>query len=529
MFVRTKPSGRHQYLQIVESRWEDGRPRQHVIATLGRLDRLKVSGQVDAIMRSLSRFSEKVKVIEGYREGRISATSVKKVGPELIIGRLWKELGFPDVLKRLLGDRRYEFEVERAIYFTVLSRLFFPSSDRKALRISRDYKIEGKDGLKLHHFYRAMAWLGDMKDEVEEDLFLSNRKLFTGLNLVFFDTTSIYFEGNGGESLGQYGYSRDNRSDEKQMIVGAVIDTAGRPISCPMWPGNMADSRTLVPVVQRLKERFGVGEIVIVADRGMVSREAVEELEGLGVGYIFGIKMRKEKEVNTEVLSRAGKYREVEDNLKVKEVRLQGRRYIVCLNPEEAERDRAKREVIIESMRRKLKEGAKALIGNRGYRRYLKIERASVKIDEEKAKSEERFDGKYVLRTNTSLSVEEVALRYKELWQVERIFREVKGVLETRPVYHKYDSTIKGHVFCSFLALVIMKELMRRVDFKAEWDEMRQDIDTLYEVEIEHEGKKYLLRSPLQGMCGKVLKAVGVAVPPSVTETKHSAKTNFDR
>lgn len=520
MFVRTKPSGRYQYLQIVESRWEDGRPRQHVIATLGRLDRLRVSGQVDKIMRSLSRFSEKVKVIEGFREGRISATSVKKVGAELIVGRLWRELGLPEVLKRLLGERRYEFEVERAIYFTVLSRLFFPGSDRRALRVSRDYKIEGKEAIDLHHLYRAMAWLGDVKDEVEEGLFLRNRDLFTGLNLVFFDTTSIYFEGSGGESLGQYGYSRDKRPDERQMIVGAVIDSAGRPISCPMWPGNMADSKTLIPLIERLKDRFGAGDIVIVADRGMVSKETVEELESLGVGYIFGKKMRKEKEVRGEVLSRAGRYRDVSDNLKVKEVYIQGRRYIVCLNPEDAERDRAEREAIIESLREKLKEGAKALIGNRGYRRYLKIEKTSIEIDKERIKSEERFDGKYVLRTNTSLSAEEVALRYKELWQVERIFREVKSVLETRPIYHKYDSTIKGHVFCSFLALVIMKELIRRVNFKAEWDEMRQDIDALYEVEIEHEGKRYLLRSPFQGICGKVLKAVGVAAPPSVTEAK---------
>lgn len=520
MFVRTKPSGRYQYLQIVESRWEGGRPRQYVIATIGRLDRLRASGQVDAIIRSLSRFSEKVKVVGAYKEGKLIALSVKKIGVDLIIGRLWMELGLKEIINGLLRGRRYGFKVERAIYFTVISRLFFPGSDRRGWRVSRDYKIEGKEGLELHHFYRAMAWLGESKDLIEERLFLRNRDLFTGLNLVFFDTTSIYFEGNGGEGLGQYGYSKDRRPDERQMIVGAVIDSSGRPISCPIWPGNMADSKALIPLIERLRERFGIRDIVIVADRGMVSKETVEELEGSGVGYIFGIKMRKEKEVREEVLSRAGKYREVKDNLKVKEVQIEGRRYIVCLNPEEAERDRLEREAIIESLRKKLREGARALIGNRGYRRYLKIEKTTIKIDEERMKSEGRFDGKYVLMTNTSLSAEEVALRYKELWQVERVFREVKSVLETRPIYHKYDSTIKGHVFCSFLALVIMKELIRRVAFKADWDEIRQDLDALYEVEVMNEGKKYLLRSPLQGVCGKVFKSVGVAPPPSVIEIK---------
>ena len=515
MFARIKVSGPRKYLQIVENFREGNKVKQRVIITVGRIDLLEGTGRIDSLIKCLSRFADKVKVVD-LMGGGLTGGVVKKIGPDLIIKRLWEELGINEVIGGLLNGRRYGFEVERAIYFTVLSRLFFPGSDRKALRVSRDYKIEGKEGLDLHHFYRAMAWLGESKDEIEEGLFLRSRDLFTGVNLVFFDTTSIYFEGNGGESLGQYGYSKDRRPDERQMIVGAVIDSAGRPISCPMWPGNMADSKTLIPLIERLKERFGVGDIVIVADRGMVSKETVGELEDLGVGYIFGVKMRKEKEAKGEVLSRAGKYREVKDNLKVKEVQIEGRRYIVCLNPEEAERDRAEREAIRESLRRKLKEGAKALIGNRGYRKYLKIEKTSIEIDEEKIKSEERFDGKYVLRTNTSLLAEEVALRYKELWQVERIFREVKSVLETRPIYHKYDSTIKGHVFCSFLALVVMKELIRRVDFKAEWDEIRQDLDSLYETEIRLDSKGYLLRSKLQGVCGKLFKSVGVAIPPLV-------------
>lgn len=351
-------------------------------------------------------------------------------------------------------------------------------------------------------------------------MFLRNRNLFSGLNLVFFDTTSIYFEGNGGESLGQYGYSKERRSDEKQMIVGAVIDSAGRPISCPMWPGNTADIKTLIPVIERLRGRFGVANVVIVADRGVVSKETVKDLESLRIGYILGVKMRKEKEVSKEVLSRAGKYREVKDNLKVKEVKTEGRRYIVCLNPEEAEREAIERQAIIESLKKKLKGGAKALIGNRGYKRYLRIDKTSIQVDEEKIKSEGRFDGKYVLRTNTELSAEDVALMYKELWQVERIFRELKSILETRPIYHKYDSTIKGHVFSSFLALVVMKELMSRIDAKPDWYEIRRDLDALYEVKVMHEGKNYLLRSPLQGVSGKILKAAGIAPPPTVTETK---------
>lgn len=259
MFARIKASGPRRYLQIVENFREGNKVKQRVIITVGRIDLLEGTGRIDSLIKSLSRFADKIKVVDLIKGG-LTGGEVRKIGPDLIIKRLWKELGIEEVIRGLLRGRRYSFEVERAIYFTVISRLFFPGSDRKALKASRGYKIEGKEGLELHHLYRAMAWLGENKDLVEEGLFLRNRDLFTGLNLVFFDTTSIYFEGNGGESIGQYGYSKDRRPDERQMIVGAVIDSTGRPISCPMWPGNMADSKTLIPVIERLKDRFAVAD-----------------------------------------------------------------------------------------------------------------------------------------------------------------------------------------------------------------------------------------------------------------------------
>ncbi|MBT9147546.1 MAG: hypothetical protein DDT32_01304 [Syntrophomonadaceae bacterium] len=519
MFVRTKSSGKYIYLQIVENSWEKGKVKQRVIATLGRLDQLQMSLRVDGLIKSLARFAEKVKIIEAYREGNLEVLSVKRLGPSLTVGRLWQELAIDRVLKGLLTDRKYGFALERAIYFTVLSRLFFPGSDRKALRIGRDYLIEGLEGIKLHHLYRSMHWLGQVKEEVELNLFKRNRSLFNHLNLVFFDTTSIYFTGEGGETLGRYGYSRDRRPEEKQMIVGVVMDATGRPLSCPMWPGNTADALALREVLQRLKDRFGVGDMAIVADRGMVSKETISWLEASGTGYILGTRMRREKEVLIDVLGRAGRYQEVGGNLQVKEVRVEGKRYILCFNPEEAERDALGREVLIETLRGKIQGDVKALVGNRAFRRYLRIDKSSVEIAEEKIKAEERFDGKYVLRTNLELPSKEIALRYKDLWQVERIFRELKEVLQTRPVYHKYDLTIEGHVFCSFLALIVMKELMRRVNFKLEWEEIKQDLTSLYTVGVLHEGKKYLFRSPLEGSCAEVLKSLGIAIPPSVIES----------
>jgi transposase len=395
-----------------------------------------------------------------------------------------------------------------------------------------------------------MAWLGEelpedqqkdktpfaprcLKDRIEEDVFGHRRDLFSGLQLVFFDTTSIYFEGQGGQDIGQRGFSKDHRPDLYQMVVGAVLDGQGRPICCELWPGNTTDVKTLIPIVDRLRSRFGIGRICIVADRGMIGQETLAALEqpGRGWQYILGARMRSQNEVKDEVLSRAGRYRVVHparvesddpSPLKVKEVRVDDRRYVVCLNEDEARKDAADREAIVASLREQLGKGDKSLVGNKGYRRYLSGDDLSrFEVDEAKLAEDARYDGKWVLRTNTELDTAEVALQYKRLWMVEHWFRSCKSLLQTRPIYHKCDETIRGHVFCSFLALVLRQELQARLKDRGhelEWDDVISDLDRLQLVEVEQEGKRFLPRSEAQGTTGKVFQTVGVALPPTVQQ-----------
>ena len=552
MFFRTKTSGPRTYLQVVENRWEGGRSRQRVVATLGRLDQLQQSGQLDALLVSGARLARSVLVLSEHAQGKLPTISVRHIGPALVFQRLWQLTGCQHVIQQLLKGRRFEFSIERAIFLTVLHRLFDPGSDRAADKWKNDYEIEGCEDLQLHHLYRAMGWLGDElsrkqqvdktpfaprcnKDLIEEGLFARRRDLFTELQLVFFDTTSIYFEGQGGETIGQRGHSKDHRPDLKQMIVGAVLDEEGRPICCELWPGNTTDVTTLIPVVDRLRSRFGVTKVCIVADRGMISKETIEELEKeeRGWQHILGARMRSQNEVKDEVLARAGRYRVVHPErqtsadpapLKVKEVQVKGRRYIVCLNEDEARKDAADREAIVASLQEKLRSGEKSLVGNKGYRRYLSSTGPDhFQIDEAKIKEEARYDGKWVLRTNADLDAAEVALQYKRLWMVEAWFRSSKSLLQTRPIYHKCDETIRGHVFCSFLALVLRQELEVRLakdDHNFEWADVIQDLDRLQMVEVEQDGKRFLLRSEVQGTCGTVFRATGVAVPPTVQQAK---------
>lgn len=316
------------------------------------------------------------------------------------------------------------------------------------------------------------------------------------------------------------------------MVVGVIIDDAGRPLCCEIWPGNTADVRSLIPIVDRIRKRFSIKGFCIVADRGMISRETMERLEApdRDLQYILGARLRKVKEIRDEVLSRAGRYKEVlregtdikdPDPLKVKEVWVKDNRYIVCLNPRQARKDQADRDAILDSLKQQLLSGPKAMIGNKGYRRFLKVKKDSVVIDGDKVEEEARFDGKWVLKTNTDLPAEKVALKYKDLWQIEHLFRDMKSILETRPVYHQRDETIRGHVFCSFLALVLRKELQRRLEDQGlsfEWDHICQDLKALQETVIEENDRSFVVRSECLGTCGKVFKAVGVAIPPTIRE-----------
>ena len=455
------------------------------------------------------------------------------------------------VISELAGERGFQFDLERAVFLTVLHRLFDPGSDRAAEKWRHGLVIDRVADLELHQLYRAMGWLGDeladqsgrgigprtTKDLIEERLFTLRNNLFSELSLVFLDTTSLYFEGEGGKSLGQYGHSKDHRPDLKQVVLAVVIDGTGRPICSELWPGNTTDVTTLLPVIERLKTRFLIARICIVADRGMIAADTIAELEARNLDYILGVRERATKEVRGVIADPAAwvplSILKAADrgttDLLVKEVIRSGvgadgkpwrRRYIVCRNDAEARKDAARRAAILTALEAALRRGDKSLVGNRGYRRFLSLKRGRrFEIDPRRIALDAVFDGIYVLRTNTKLTPLQVVLRYRDRWMVEDIFRTAKSLLATRPIFHKYDETIRGHVFCSFLALVLRKELEDRLAAAAhnlEWADIVQDLERLSETEIKQDGKVYWLRNPSPGCAGPVFRTLGVALPPLV-------------
>src|SRR6202142_1084949 len=418
MYFRKKTSGGRAYLQIVESRREGEAVRQQVIATLGRVEDLRESGQLERLLRSGARFAAKAIVVDAVAAGAATASSARRIGPALAFERLWEETGCREVIESLAGARKHDFALERAVFLTVLHRLFAGGSDRAADRWREDYRIEGVEGLDLHHLYRAMTWLGEelgedqqdgatpfaprcLKDVVEETLFARRRDLFSTLDLVFMDTTSLYFEGAGGQTLGRRGFSKDHRPDLNQIILAVLLDGDGRPVCTEMWPGNTADVTSLIPAIDRLQRRFRINRVCVVADRGMISTETIAELEARGLLYVLGVRERNDKLVRELVLDDPApsipfvlmKPRGDVD-YEAKAVTQAGRRYIVCRNLDQLKKEADDRAKIVPALERQLKKGDKSLVGNKGYRRFLKNpEGDGFAIDRAKSEEDAKFDG----------------------------------------------------------------------------------------------------------------------------------------
>jgi hypothetical protein len=514
MFVRVKRSGRdgasYEYLQLVESFREGDKVRQRLLLTLGRRDQIVPDGTLDSLLACLAKFSERLRVVEKVRTEGIQAHTALTWGPALVFDRLWREQRLPEVLHRLCRPRRFEFDVERACFALALQRLCAPGSDLQGASWLRTVACPGFEKLELHHLYRTVGFLAEIRDPLEKDLFLGDRDLFSQvLDLVFIDTTR--------------GYSRDRRPDQPQVVLCLAVDKNGWPVAWDILPGCTADAKAFVSMIKKLRERFRIGRIIVVADRGMIGKDTIALLEDnkqAPFDFILGCRMRRQKEVSEEVLSRAGRFHKVADNLEVKQVLVEGRRYIVCRNSLEKKKDAAARQAILAKLEAALSHGPKSVLRNKGYARFLHVEKGAVTIDREAIERDARLDGKFVLRTSTELTADEVARAYKSLWRVERAFRETKSTLEVRPIFHHQDTTTIGHIVGCFLALRLEVDLQQRLDqrgVEASWPDVMRDLGELKAVELTLEGQRYRLRTDFMGSAYHAFAAAGVRSPSVVT------------
>jgi hypothetical protein len=536
VFVRVKRNGTGansaEYLQIVESLREDGRVRQRVVASLGRRDALVEGGVLDGLVTSLAKFSEKLRVVEKVRTAGVVAHETRAWGPALVFERLWQQQGLPQILSALSRDRKFAFDVERVCFALALQRLCAPGSDLFGSTWLPTVEARGFDAIELRHLYRTVgSFLAPHKEELERQLFFQDRDLFgQTLDVLFVDTTSTYVYADDDTELRRHGYSRDHRGDLRQVMLCVAVDKHGWPVAWDILPGNTADPTSMRAMLAKLRTRFSIGRAVIVGDRGMTSHDVLIDMlstkDGERLDYVVGCRMRQDNLVD-EVLSHPGRFKTVQGNLEVKEVKVGGQRFVVCRNPDAQARDAAEREAMLERLRTQLDGGgAKGLLANRGFKRFLRMNKDAVVIDEKAIESDARLDGKFVLRTSTDLPADEVALTYRSLWRVERTFRETKSTLEVRPLFHRRDDACVGHIVACFLALRLEVDLQRKLDdagVNARWTEIMAALDGVRAIDVTVDDQRFRARTEIRGLAHQVLQAVGVGPPPLLTRLESPA------
>ncbi len=447
----------HTYLQLVESVWKDGRPTHRVVASLGREDRLS-PGQVDRLIASLAPYSLKGAPVAEP----VDVVETREYGTLLVLEHLWKSLGLDRLLGSLAEGRSFAFDLEAAVRAMVFARVLEPSSDRGVLRWAKQVWVPGLEQLKLQHLYRSLDFLSEAKEDIEARLLqILTQQLMADVRLVLFDTTSVYLEGDGPKELAQFGYSRDKRPDRRQFILGLLTSQEGLPLAHVLMPGSTSDLAAMQEAISWISSSLPVSEVIVVADRGMVSTDNLKALEGAHIRYIVGTRLRHLS--TRKALARAGRYKVVAKNLRVKEAWLDGKRYVVCLNPQEAERDRSERAGIVAHIEKQIASGAKSLLKGAA-RRYVSFKGQEASLNRKRIAEDAQYDGKWVLLTTTDLPPEKVAESYKGLWRVERAFRTLKTPLELRPVYHWTESRVRGHVMVCVLAYLLERLLEHRLE-----------------------------------------------------------------
>jgi len=409
-----------------------------------------------------------VTVVEGPED--VHAQGAKSCGHTWALTQLWEELGLGRYLRELVQGRRIRFDLEAAVRAMVLGRLSCPGSERKVMAWLEGVELAGSERLRLQHLYRTLDVLALRFPEVER-AYLGGlgRLVEVDASLCLLDTTSVSFHGEGPEGLAELGYSRDKRPDLRQMVLGVMTSSEGLPLGHVVLPGSTVDVEALVAEVEVLRERLPVGRPVLVFDRGMVSEQQLRELALDGWKYIAAARLRTK--LTRAALARPGRYRTVAENLQVKEVKVKGgrpgERLVVCHNPLEAERDRKERERMVQKLQAMAGSGKgvpKELLRSAAARRYLKISGGTVRLDETRVKADARYDGKWVVRTNTALPPQEIAQRYKGLWRIERAFRTLKSPLEIHPLYHWTERRVRAHVGVCVLAYGMLRVVERLVE-----------------------------------------------------------------
>jgi hypothetical protein len=572
---RNKDGTAVRYLQLTHNEWDPAtktsRPR--VLHSFGREDHLDRDA-ITRLVASLTRLLDPATALRsstGAGPAELAFTSSRPVGGTLVLDALWRRLGIDTVMTRLLTGRKRDPRTERVLFALVANRALAPGSKLAAAGwVNRRAHIDGLPETSDDACYRAMDWLLDIAPDLEREVFWQVATLLDHeVDLLFFDTTSTYFETDepdlpvvrdtrgravpdqGGtedaaaepgagdttaedttaEGVGfrTYGKSKDSRDDLPQVVIGMAVTRAGIPVRVWCWPGNTTDSALIRQAREDMRD-WTLARVMWVADRGFSSKENRRELRRGGGHYIIGERLRSGSAEAAAALSRQGRYQHVRDNLQIKEVRIaEDERFVICYNPEQAERDRALREVMTGKLAALITDSDRLTPTKRaelrgristmpGLNRFLRTTPGGLlRIDKAKIAAEAHLDGKYLLRcSDPHLPAEDIALGYKQLLQVERGWRDMKTTLELRPVYHRLEDRIRAHVVLCWLALLLVRIVETTTGDT--WNRIREDLQELHVGTFEGPAGTFRQRTELTTAQRDLLAKLGVDAPKKIIE-----------
>ncbi len=572
---RNRDGSKVSYLQLAHNEWDPAAKtaRTKVLYSFGRADQLDRAA-IERLITALSRVVGAEPAASCPDQTRavgmpgLEFVESRPLGGAWLLDRLWHRLGIDTLLRGLAGRTRRDPIVERVLFALVANRALAPSSKLAATSwVAHDVHVPGLEEVSDDACYRAMDWLIAVEEQLARGVYDAVADLLNlEVDLIFFDTTSTYFEtedpdpavwrddhGRRVEDVdaaeqaddGQppagatsqagfrtHGKSKDSREDLPQVVVGMAVTRDGIPVRVWCWPGNTSDSPLIRQVKDELRD-WTLGKVIWVADRGFTSAANRRHLMAGGAGYILGEKLRSGSAEATAAMARQGRYQDVADNLRVKEVKIsETERFVVCHNPEAAERDAAVRanlvarlEAMIEKSDRlsptKRAELRGVISTKPGLNRFLRTTPAGLlRVDAAKIAADAKLDGKYLLRTSDPhLSGEDIALGYKQLLQVERGWRDMKQVLDLRPVYHRLEDRIRAHVLLCWLALLLARIVETRASTPAQtttWPRARDQLQRLHVGTFTGPAGLFRQTTPPSAEVRRLHQVLDTALPPRI-------------
>jgi len=540
MFVKKIRSKNFTYVSLVESYREHGMVKHRTIAKLGRLDDLRQRDQINKIAQSLSHLGggKPISVLNDIEE-----LERANWGAEKIIRALWNKFDLNNLFEEISQNSNIQYDLSECVFLEVLSRLVEPVS--KLELYNTQNKFHGIKNVRLENLYRALDVLSTHKDGIEVFLFNKNKTLFNmSVDVVFYDVTTLYFESVKSDLLKEFGYSKDCKFGEVQVVLGLLIDNEGRPVGFDVYPGNTFEGNTLETALNKLKYRFKINKIIIVADRGINSKLNLKKVKDAGFDYIVGSRLKTTASKVREMVLDSNNYDTLHDADECKiaykildfdnHIKYQDdlgkfhnhilKEKLICTWSKKRElKDQKDRQRLLEKAQEMVDKKSN-ILNKRGAKKYLKTQDnlKAYCLDEEKIFQDRQWDGYYGIQTSKlDLSAATALDAYHNLWRIEESFRILKSTLEARPMFHWTSKRIKGHLVICFIAFLLERSLeliLHKKKNSMSPKKIRKAISSLQFSRLNIQGKEYHLRSPIEHDAGAILKALKLKAPKSLSE-----------